>query len=137
MRRERPKTIPEGAWTKALAETRERMASGDWEGAAPRNLLALYALLHETVYGIAPGELTSATRLYAAGAAGRMLKADFDDDAGAMAEFMRWLWGRERKREAWRRENGRDGQRIGWRLQFNTQLVTDYRLALARTQGKP
>jgi hypothetical protein len=132
-KRERSKTISDSAFEKATLQMHSMAKSTDWSAATPRHILALYAWLHEKVYGVAPGELTSRERLIATGAASRMLDRDFDGDQGAMVAYVLWTWKRERATEKWRRENGRvEGRRIGWRLQFNGSLLTDYRIELAR-----
>jgi hypothetical protein len=109
----------------------QAVRSGDWSGARPLTFVALHAWLHERVYGV-PYSPTPDDRLNASRAAGRMLKADFRGDAAEMAAFMRWCWRREREREEWRRQNGRSGGSIGWRLQFGPHLLTDYRIDLQR-----
>jgi hypothetical protein len=134
--KQRTKTIADGAWEKACNEARAMMRSADWNEATPRHFVAAYAMLHERVYGAAPGELTPTVRLQAAGAAGRMLKQEFDGDNAQMAAFLHWTWMREKGREDWRRANRREGGRIGWRLQFNGSLLTDYRVDKARKAGR-
>jgi hypothetical protein len=129
----RSKTISDSAFEKATREMHRMAQSTDWSEATARHMVALYAWLHEKVYGVAPGELTSRERLYAAGAAARMLEKEFDGDPGAMATFVVWTWKREKKTEEWRRANGRtEGRRIGWRLQFNNSLLTDFRIEVKR-----
>jgi len=130
------KTIADGAWGKALSWAEEAMRTGDWGDAAPRHYVAAYALLHERTYGVAPAELTPTTRLHAAGMAANLLRREFDGEPGEMAAFLRWTWQREKERETWRRANGRDGGRIGYRLQFTGGLLTDYRVAKARRAGR-
>lgn len=102
----------------------------------PRHLVALYFQLHEHVYGVAPAELRDGQQyLGAVSAAKKLLKQEFDEDPLSMVEFLRWCWQRERRAEKWRRKNDRETRRIGWRLQFVARnLVTDYRVALARKQ---
>lgn len=103
-----------------------------------KHLIALYARAHESVYGVPPLELEEGDKYAGAtNAANRMLKKEFDDDVLKMAEFVRWVWSEERKKEKWRRSNGRETRRIGWRLQFVARnLVTDYRVHLARMNGR-
>jgi hypothetical protein len=133
--RTRMKTITDSAMARATREVEAMLESGEWDDALPRHFLALYALLHLRVYKVEALELTSSVRLFAAGAAGKMLKAHFDDDPYAFVEFIRWTWQREARREVWRRDNGRDGQRIGWRLQFGGSLLTDYKRSLQLARG--
>lgn len=132
----RTPTISDKEWEIAKKEAWRRMQSANWEGAQPRVFAALYALLHERVYSVAPSELTPQIRAYATGAAKRMLAREFDDKPEEMAVFMRWAWMREQKREAWRRENNRDGGRISWTLQFNGSLITDWRLEQSRKPAR-
>lgn len=132
-KRPKTQTISDSAFEKATREMSRMAASTDWSSATARHLVALYAFLHEKVYGVAPAELTSRERFFAAGAANRMLATHFDGDQGAMVAFVRWTWMRELKTEAWRRSNNRtEGRRIGWRLQFNGSLVTDYHVEQKR-----
>lgn len=135
LREKKPKrlgSIPDKAFDRLRNEAVACMKSGAWAEAGPRTMVALFAVLHERVYGVACADLTSSTRLVASFAAARMLEREFAGDAQAMAMFLRWTWMREKEREAWRRANNRDGGAISWRLQFNGRLLTDYRLALAR-----
>jgi hypothetical protein len=109
------------------------MAAGQWESAKAVHFVAYYAACHERVYGFAPHELDSAkTFALARFAASRMLKDHFGGDATQFQRFFKWAWLREAEREEWRRKNGKDGSRIGWRWQFNAELVSEYRLAMAR-----
>ncbi len=130
------KTIGDGRFGKITAEAVRRMRSGEWEGAGTLAFVALYAHLHEGVYGCAPADLDPRTRLAATNMARRMLDREFDEDPAALAEFMRWCWKREAANEKWRRENARDGRRISWRLQFSSSLLTDYRVDLARAKAR-
>lgn len=132
-KRPRAKTISDSAFARATREAVLMMESGDWSAAVPRHFVALYALLHEKVYGVRADELTPSARLVAAGLARGMCDRLFGGDPGEMAGYMRWVWAREKDREAWRRANQKDGGRIGARLVFGGALVTEYRLHLART----
>ncbi len=101
-----------------------------------RELVGLYAVLHEKVYGVAPAELVRDWMLVVT-ATRRMLKQEFEGRPPRMVAFIRWVWSREAKREAKRRQNGADSSRIGWRLQFQSQsMLTDYRVHLSRKYGK-
>lgn len=114
----------------AVADFLER---GTWEGAEGKHFVALYADLHFRVYGIAPADLGSKERTYAATQARRMIEKDFGGDLAEMARFVAWTWSREKGREQWRRENGRESaSRIDWRLQFGPRLLVDFRLSEAR-----
>lgn len=114
------------------AKMEEMAASGDWSGASGTHLVALYAWLHAQVYGVENAELDGRQWALAAQAAGRMVANHFADDYGSAVVFLRWAWKREQGREQWRRENHKDGGRIGWRLQFSGSIVTDYRVDSAR-----
>jgi hypothetical protein len=133
-KRKRSPRIDNRAWQKASEEAKAMMIGGDWTGATPRHFVAAYEYMHERVYGVAPAELNAKERMVSAGCAKTMLDKEFDGDATAMAAFLRWTWQREKGREEWRRANGRDGQRIGPRLQFHGGLLSDYRLALHRAK---
>ncbi len=105
----------------------------EWAAAKPGVLVALYAKLHAHVYGVLPAELDSPREwLQACRAAGLLVKRDFGGDAARAVDFMAWCWDREEGRERWRREHGRDGGRIGWRLQFSRSLLSDWRVDQAR-----
>lgn len=130
------KTVSDRTMRKAADEAEFCMRTGEWAAARPLHFVALYAHLHERVYGAAPLELGPTERLHAAGMAAQMLKKHFGHQAAEMAEFMRWVWTREQGREKWRRDNDRPGGRIGWRFQFNGSLLTDYRVDQARTAGR-
>jgi len=103
-----------------------------FDDADPRLMVGIYSALHELVYGVAPDDLAK-DWTQAVAAAKRMLDQQFSDDAPRMVKYLRWTWTREKDREKWRAENGRDGGRIGWRLQFQSlALLTDYKVAVAR-----
>jgi hypothetical protein len=132
-RRSGPPRARESA-IEAAREKSEAMAkSGDWAGATAVHLVALYAFLHREVYEVEPLELDAKSWWLAERSAAGLLAKYFEGDVAMAVSFMRWVWGREIEREKWRRENGRDGQRIGWRLQFSASLVTDYRTSGRRT----
>ncbi len=102
------------------------------KAAEPRHLVALYAKMHETVYGVAPEELTRPDEQMAATSAARALVAQcFGGKYDDAIAFMRWVWQEQRRRTARRRANGETPFRVGWRLQFASRtLVTDYRAAM-------
>lgn len=117
------------------AEMEAYAESGEWEGATGGHLVALYDKFHSTVYGVA-SDLDRKGWMYATSAADRMVLRDFEASPANAVRFMRWLWKEEARREEWRRENHRDGRRIGWRLQFCFgTLIADYRVHVAR-QGR-
>lgn len=124
------------AETNALAAA-ERDDPEVWASAQPKHLVALYSLLHEQVYGVAPVELKDVWKGVVSAAKG-MLEKEFNGDAKAFIEFIRWTWRRERAREVHRqKENAGHMQasRIGWALQFKSRaMLTDYRVDVARSQ---
>lgn len=127
--------ISPSKWRKHVDDVREMMTSAEWDDANALHLVALYAILHEGVYKVVAAELESSPkeRLAATGAAARMLKAHFDGDACKMASFIRWVWLREEWREKKRRDEGTTSSfRVGWRLQFNASLFTEWRLDRVR-----
>jgi len=130
-----PKITP-AKMRRFLQDALERLGTGNWVGAKPSSIVALYGVCHERVYGCSPAELSNGlTYLLATAAAARQTKEEFGGDPIRAVEFMRWVWVREESREKWRRENGRDGGRISWKLQFGKALVTDYRIAMARKKS--
>jgi hypothetical protein len=132
-RKKRPFRVTPKVVAAALVEAAERAQSGNWRGATGRHLVGLYAHLHEGVYGVAPAELDAQGWAFASAAAARMTDRHFAGDLERSVLFMRWVWRREEDREKWRRANGREGGRIGWRFQFGAaSLVDDYRVDQAR-----
>lgn len=104
-----------------------------WNEISVDQLVYIYGLLHEKVYGVtAVGELCNKEFLGARSAAKKTLEKEFNGDVTAVLQFFRWVWNREKEREQWRRENRQEGSRITWRKMFSAGLVTEYRLALAR-----
>jgi len=119
-----------------IEDVRRRWKEGDWDGMKPGRLVAVYYVCHEMVYDVAPTEVdTAGNWKRAMMGAGKLVKELGSVDAAL--EFIRWVWLRERGREKWRRDNGNQGSRIGWRLQLvNPQaLLTDWRVEKARKQG--
>lgn len=117
-----------------LDETQKLLAEqrlGELQG---RHFVALYAELYFRVYGVVPEDLGQKERGYAAKLASDMVEKDFGGDRRAMANFVSWIWSREKGRERWRLENpGRSGGgRITWRSQFSRSLLADYRIDEAR-----
>ena len=120
-----------------VARAREQMdafaAAGDWSQASGTHLVALYEWAHKAVYEVDP-LLDAKTWALAAAAANRMVAEHFEGDYGKAVVFLHWVWRREGETEKWRRENGRDGRVIGWRLQFaHGALITDYKVAAKRS----
>lgn len=136
-RKSRSKSIGASQFGRARVEVETMIETGNWAGVTARHLVALYDLMHEQVYDVAPADLGPAERYNAVMMAANLTKREFSGDYEKAMEFMRWAWTREMKNEKWRRENGRtDARRIGARLMFSGSLVTDYRVFLARTGKK-
>lgn len=130
-----PKSIGPRQHARAVSEAQEMMASGDWAGAEPRHLVALYAILHEKVYSV-PAETLGKEGTFAGYAARRTLMHDFHDDRAAMVEYVRWSFTNEQRTEKWRRTQGHASTfRLSWRLLFSTRGVTNMRVAQARSKG--
>lgn len=125
--------VPPAQRAQARLEMEAMTKTGDWAAATGRHLVALWGLMHQRVYGVAAAELEDSVQYgLAAKAANALIKGHFGEDVSAAIEFMRWAWRREQSREKWRRENGKSGGRMGWRLQFAGSLVTDYRVDMRR-----
>jgi hypothetical protein len=120
---------------KARSEMDLMAASGQWDQARGHHLVALYEWLHREVYGVEAAELDGRTWAIAASMAGRQVANEFGGRPEAAVDFLQWVWKREQGREQYRRDTHREGGRIGWRIQFGRQLLTDYRVSLARMSG--
>lgn len=117
---------------RTLRETTTMREANDWTVSRPRHFVALYFQLHRHVYGIEPGELRGKAWTAACLMAARTFTNDFTGDTARFVAFIVWAWKREKKAHA---KGIEDRRRMGWRLQFSSTLVTDYRLYLAqRTQ---
>ena len=134
-RKSKPRAKPAKA---ARDEMFEMVKARDWKGATGNHFVELYAWCHEKVYGIEPAEIrgtskaATTARKAAISMASRMLKSEFDGPT-QMANYLHWVFKREVEREKWRKENGREGGRITWRVVFAAGAVlTDYRIAKAR-----
>jgi len=113
-------------------EIRANMASG-WEAAHPSRFVALYAVLHEIVYGVLPPELRGEAWWGACSGAAKMLRDEFDGAGERMLAYCRWVWRRERAREKRRRDEGTETRRISWSSMFvGRYLLGDYRVDVAR-----
>lgn len=132
-RRAKPKTELEAA----LLEARRRAGDGEWNGAKAPAFVGLYALCHVLTYGVEPAELAAGGEWRAASrAALNLLHTFFLDDGNEFASFIRWTWQREKGRLEWLHGQGREVNRIGWRLQFSLQKATDYRVAAAQNEKR-
>lgn len=130
--RRKPPKLSRSKFDAELGATRLLMQAEQWGSFKPKNLVFLYAHLHEHVYGVLPLELMENSK-QAYVAAGQMLKTDFSGDVRRMIEFIRWTWRRELQQFPARKTDFR----IGWRYQFRTHsLLTDYRIHLTRQKNK-
>lgn len=116
----------------AVEDARGRIRSGDWGGATPRLLVALYYVCHTEVYGAEPVELRGEQWSMACRSAGALVKTEFGGDLSKTVEYVRWTWRRENWREG-RRTDEQKRWRVTWRQQFaQRNLLSDYRTELAR-----
>lgn len=135
------RSVSRASFDRALAEVDTMMKGpngGDFTGAKPLHIFALYYRLHEHVYGVPTAETSPAERTRACFLIAQFLRTHFDGDTKALIEFVRWTWRREAQTEAWRRENrpGADGRRVGVYLQFSGRFLTDFRVAAARAHSR-
>lgn len=120
-----------------VEEAERRAASGDWDGATGRVFVGLYGVCHRMVYGVTPDELEDPNIFSRyARQANTFLHVSMEDDAAAMAEFIRWTWTREASREKWAATQSISRNRLGPGLQFSARLLTDYRVEQSRQHGK-
>jgi hypothetical protein len=110
----------------ARAQCTLMVAARDFARATAVHMVALWAYCHEQVYGVAPATTLREWSL-ASLAAGTIARNDFDGKAERMVPFVRWTWAEERRSAAWRRENGKPINPIGWRLQFSRRHVVKWR----------
>ena len=116
----------------AVVDAKARARSGDWEDVKATVFVGLYAMCHESTYGVAPAEMTELVQFRAAAKNASKLLADtFGGSAARMVSFIKWTWLREKSRLDYARKRGNAGDRgrIGWRLQFSKSFVTDYQVA--------
>lgn len=128
----KPRVKTKDEFMTLLVVTNELREKQDWKAFTPKHFVALYCLLHKHVYGVIPDEVRTQFNL-AVRKAHTMLRSEFDGDQGRMVAFMRWVWAREMKRNKTRTAD--DDFRIGWRLQFASNYLSDYRVSRAR-RGK-
>lgn len=119
-----------------MATAKLHFKAGEWGAATSHDVVALYALFHEHVYGVVPTELVGKEWMGAASQAKRFIREHFGESIPAVVEYMRWLWTREKEREQWRRDNGKEGGRISWRMQFSANgNLTEYRVNKLRAKS--
>lgn len=124
------------------AELGEMVKTGQWDEALPVHLVALYALLHQHVYGVRPAELDrsgeagSRERMGAVSSAKKLVADEFAGDIVEAVRFVRWAWHREGGREKWAREKKVERSRLSWRALFAGRgILSDYRVAQERLRA--
>lgn len=124
-------------------ELADMMASGKWDDALPVHLVALYAALHQHVYGVRPAELDrsgavgSRERMGAVSSAKKLVADEFAGDIVDAVRFVRWAWHREMGREKWAREKKVERSRLSWRALFAGRgILSDYRVAQERLRAR-
>ena len=122
------RTIGAAQFVRAEHDVEEMIRSGDWSRTQPRHLVALYAIMHERIYGVEPAELGPRDCYNAAIRAAALVKREFAGDCVAAVEYMRWAWDREEGRVIWREKNGREPSRISVWLMFSGQMLSDMRV---------
>lgn len=148
---ERPKRrrAPEGTvrtkalseFEKAVLDARARWLSKEedpWGTAQAGTFVGVYAVCHEKVYGVLPEELRElSTFRMAHAAAKKMLLDDFGDDPEDFLVFIRWCWVDEKRQyeKAMARDEAGLRRRIGWRLQFSSTKLVDFKVFL-ETQAR-
>ena len=119
----------------AVLDAEHRSKAGEWGDATGRTFVGLYALCHRIVYGEIPLELYEKAQFgTACRMAIRALREWFGGDTGLLVEFVKWSWEREKRRDAWAIQNGRDRGRMGVRFQFSAAMVQDWRID--KTKGR-
>lgn len=114
----------------AMDEARRRATSGEWDRSKGATFVGLYALCHQMVYGVVPGELQEPAAFRAAAKhAARAMHELFDDDPAEVAAFVRWTWEAEKRKNAWAQQKAFDRKRLGWKAQFSRAVQTDYQIA--------
>lgn len=129
-------------WDKAVADCEAMRFAGDWSKARAVHAVALYAWCHEKCYGVTAEELVGKgagpkrEKLGAVSAADRVLKKEFGGDFAELVKFVKWAWFEEKRKEGWARGKGIVlSKRLGWRRQFSSALVVDYRAARLRLKA--
>jgi len=129
---EKPKFGRKASVQKAIEEAKGLVKAGQYNVATPSQLVGLYYLCHEKVYGAVPSELVGEEWRKAVLAAANLVRREFRGDSAKAIEFVRWTWRREAWREGRRKEEDRRW-RITWRNQFcRADLQADYYTEMAR-----
>jgi hypothetical protein len=108
-----------------------------WASIKPEHLVALYAIMHEKVYGVVPHELSGEWRA-AVSACGKLLRDEFAGVLSVGVEYLQWSFAQEKKAEARRAASGSESTwRLSWRQTFvGRKQVTDYRVAIERAHKR-
>ncbi len=127
------RTPKEFKWDrKPLAEVRaygEQIVKGLWEAKGADDLVGLYAVLHEHVFGVLPLELQQEF-LMARASADKLVREEFAGDYLEAQRFVAWCWKSLVKS---RKKNPDSDFRPGWRFQFKARKwLTDY-----KASGRP
>lgn len=98
------------------------------------HVVALHAVLHRKVLGVAEEDLNGSSFLGACSAARKLCTNEFGAELPKLIDFVRWCWARENRREAQRvAENNTTASRLTWRAVFiYRSTLTDYRVAAHR-----
>lgn len=126
------KASPGGSRKRATDELIELRKAGRMAEARGRHFAAFYCDLHEGVYGVEPKELEGPEWFAFVNAAERTLEREFNGNALAMVELLRWTWQREKRKTARVKAEGGELRRLVWRWQFSASTLTDYRAAVQR-----
>lgn len=121
----RPRAKPLTPLEAAVKDATVRAASGEWEDAGAGTIVGLYALCHQRLYGVEPIELKTDFGM-ARRRVMTLLRDEFDGDVDAFVQFVRWAWLRQERRVA---RSGPSDYRMGWRVQFSSAVLTDWRVA--------
>lgn len=124
----RPRTLSNATFQSGVERAKQHITSRKSDLRASE-IVYVYAVLHERVYGVLPLELRSEMGR-ASAAVANVIKNEFGGDPAGVIEFLRWTWARER--DAFARREPENTFRISWRYQFGRRLMTDYRIALSR-----
>ena len=130
-KKKRSNTVTPKTWEKAMFVVRTMFATGDWTRATPIHLVATFALLHRSTYGVLPGELDAVTLFRVRLHATKFFVQEFDSDWSKFVQYARWVWTREKQREEWRKRNNND-YRLGPYQFFSKKILTDWIVSQGR-----